>query len=167
MEAEAEKQKRTGAEEQGKEIRRAGGGTGGPWREEEVKALLSVWPERGAAARGAGEGHTSNNNSSRADWERISSRLREQGVQRSWIECQAQCKALGVQACRTQHTAPAAAAVFSSAAVVGEVRLGRGQYNMAEESSLTNQRGPSTVVTLQEGNKGMEAKTGVPLCNRA
>lgn len=156
MEAEAEKQKRSGAEEQEKEMRRAGG----PWREEEVKALLSVWPERGAAARGVGEGHTitttsssSSNNNSRADWERISSRLRELGVQRSWIECQAQCKALGVQTRRTQQTTAAAAAA------VGEVRLGRGQFNMVEEGGLANQRGPSAVVTLQEGNKGGSTAT--------
>ncbi|XP_041967885.1 multifunctional protein ADE2 isoform X1 [Alosa sapidissima] len=142
MEAEAEKQRRAGAEDQEKEKRR----TGGPWREEEVKALLSVWPDRGAAVRGAGEGH---NNNSRADWERLSSRLRDLGFQRSWIECQAQCKALGVQARRTQQTASGQAAVFSSVAT-GEPRLTRGLYNMVEESSLANQRGPSTVVTLQE-----------------
>ncbi|XP_063058128.1 multifunctional protein ADE2 [Engraulis encrasicolus] len=170
METEAEKQQKRAGVEDEKEKRKGGGGGGvggkgaGSWREEEVKALLSVWPDRGPAAGSEAEGQRQSQNtssstsssSSRADWERISSRLRELGVQRSWIECQAQCKALGAQARHVQQQTTPAAAVFSSAAAMGEVaiRLTKGPFtnnNMGAETSSANQRGPSTLVSLQEG----------------
>lgn len=51
------------------------------WRGEEVKTLLLVWRERQAWEE----------EESRAKYEAISSRLRELGVCRDWLDCKAQC----------------------------------------------------------------------------
>uniref|UniRef100_UPI0037E748B6 bifunctional phosphoribosylaminoimidazole carboxylase/phosphoribosylaminoimidazole succinocarboxamide synthetase isoform X2 n=1 Tax=Semicossyphus pulcher TaxID=241346 RepID=UPI0037E748B6 len=57
------------------------------WGEAEVLALMSVWDEVGAQ-------HVAE---SRSTFELISERLRRLSVVRSWWECQAQCRSLGLQ----------------------------------------------------------------------
>lgn len=58
-----------------------------PWGEAEVLALMSVWDEVGAQ-------HVAE---SRSTFELISERLRRLSIVRSWWECQAQCRSLGLQ----------------------------------------------------------------------
>ncbi|XP_074524396.1 bifunctional phosphoribosylaminoimidazole carboxylase/phosphoribosylaminoimidazole succinocarboxamide synthetase [Halichoeres trimaculatus] len=57
------------------------------WGEAEVLALMSVWDEVGAQ-------HVAE---SRSTFELISERLRRLSIVRSWWECQAQCRSLGLQ----------------------------------------------------------------------
>lgn len=70
------------------------------WGEDEVLALLSVWDEVGAE-------HVAE---SRATFELISERLRRLSVVRSWWECQAECRSLGLQQSRKRDAAAATAA---------------------------------------------------------
>lgn len=70
------------------------------WGEDEVLALLSVWDEVGAE-------HVAE---SRATFELISERLRRLSVVRSWWECQAKCRSLGLQQSRKRDAAAAASA---------------------------------------------------------
>ncbi|KAM8890599.1 bifunctional phosphoribosylaminoimidazole carboxylase/phosphoribosylaminoimidazole succinocarboxamide synthetase isoform 1-T1 [Synchiropus picturatus] len=57
------------------------------WGDKEVLALIAVWDEVGAD-------HT---DKSRATYELISERLRRLNIARSWRECQAQCRSLGLE----------------------------------------------------------------------
>lgn len=75
------------------------------WGEDEALALLSVWDEVGAE-------HVAE---SRATFELISERLRRLSVVRSWWECQAKCRSLGLQQSRKRDAAAAAAAAAGGA----------------------------------------------------
>ncbi|XP_012721867.3 multifunctional protein ADE2 [Fundulus heteroclitus] len=70
-----------------------------PWGEAEALALVSVWEEVGAQ-HGA---------ESRARFELISERLRRLSVVRSWRECQAKSRSLGLQSGRADAAAGMAA----------------------------------------------------------
>lgn len=83
------------------------GSTDGQWGEDEALALLSVWDEVGAE-------HVAE---SRATFELISERLRRLSVARSWWECQAKCRSLGLQQSRKRDAAAAAATAAKAAAV--------------------------------------------------
>lgn len=76
------------------------------WGEDEALALLSVWDEVGAE-------HVAE---SRATFELISERLRRLSVVRSWWECQAKCRSLGLQQSRKRDAAAAAAAAAGGGA---------------------------------------------------
>lgn len=84
MERGAERQRGGGDREAAEET-----GSAAPrrWGEAEVLALMSVWDEVGAQHVADG----------RTTFELISERLRRLSVARSWWECQAKCRSLGLQ----------------------------------------------------------------------
>uniref|UniRef100_A0A3Q3SEG4 PurE domain-containing protein n=1 Tax=Mastacembelus armatus TaxID=205130 RepID=A0A3Q3SEG4_9TELE len=108
------------------------------WGEAEVLALMSVWDEVGAQ-------HVAE---SRTTFELISERLRRLSVVRSWWECQAKCRNLGLQ-----NRKPDAAAGTSANYSPG--MDGRPVEGWEEEvEDVGNQRGiyPSSVtIPIQEG----------------
>ncbi|XP_051951299.1 multifunctional protein ADE2 [Xyrauchen texanus] len=69
-------------------------GKAGHWRGEDVKALLSVWRERQAWEE----------EESKAKYEAISSRLRELGVCKDWVECKAQSRSMALPDWRPTQT---------------------------------------------------------------
>ncbi|XP_038136654.1 multifunctional protein ADE2 isoform X1 [Cyprinodon tularosa] len=90
MERQAERQRR-----EDREVVEEKGSMERLWGEEEVLALVSVWNEAGAQ-HGA---------ESRATFELISERLRRLSVVRSWRECQAKSRSLGLQSSRADAAA--------------------------------------------------------------
>ncbi|XP_071343010.1 bifunctional phosphoribosylaminoimidazole carboxylase/phosphoribosylaminoimidazole succinocarboxamide synthetase isoform X2 [Trachinotus anak] len=110
------------------------------WGEAEVLALMSVWDEVGAQ-------HVAE---SRATFELISERLRRLSVVRSWWECQAKCRSLGLQG-RKPDAAAGTSANYSPGVD------GRPVEGWEEEvEDVGNQRGvyPSSVtIPMQEGVK--------------
>ncbi|XP_051233310.1 multifunctional protein ADE2 isoform X1 [Dicentrarchus labrax] len=107
------------------------------WGEAEVMALMSVWDELGAQ-------HVSE---SRTTFELISERLRRLSVVRSWWECQAKCRSLGLQSRK-----PDATAANYSPGVDGRPEEGWEE----EVEDVDNQRGiyPSSVtIPIQEGTR--------------
>lgn len=108
------------------------------WGEAEVLALLSVWDEVGAQ-------HVAE---SRTTFELISERLRRLSVVRSWWECQAKCRSLGLQS-RKPDAAAGTSANYSPGVD------GRPVEGWEEEvEDVGNQRGvyPSSVtIPMQEG----------------
>ncbi|TKS74989.1 Multifunctional protein ADE2 [Collichthys lucidus] len=106
------------------------------WGEAEVLALRTVWDEVGAQ-------HVAE---SRATFELISERLRRLSVARSWWECQAKCRSLGLQS-RKPDNAATAAANYSPGV---DARPEEGSEEEVEDEG--NQGGiyPSSV-TMQEG----------------
>nr|XP_043873583.1 multifunctional protein ADE2 isoform X1 [Solea senegalensis] len=110
------------------------------WGEAEVPALMSVWDEVGAQ-------HVTE---SRTTFELISERLRRLSVVRSWWECQAKCRSLGLQGRR-----PDAAAGTSANYSPGVD--GRSVEGWEEDvEDVVNQRGiysSSGTIQIQEGNK--------------
>lgn len=107
------------------------------WGEAEVLALMSAWDELGAQ-------HIAE---SRATFELISERLRRLSVVRSWWECQAKCKSLGLQSRKTDAAAAAAtSANYSPAEDAGPEE--------GWEEDVGNQRGiysSSVTMPVQEG----------------
>ncbi|XP_039985550.1 uncharacterized protein LOC120791276 isoform X2 [Xiphias gladius] len=111
------------------------------WGEAEVLALMSVWDEVGAQ-------HVAE---SRTTFELISERLRRLSVVRSWWECQAKCRSLGLQ--NRKPDAAAGTSANYSPAVDGRPVEGWEE----EVEDVGNQRGiyPSSVtIPMQEGIKG-------------
>lgn len=108
------------------------------WGEAEVLALVAAWDE--VAARHGTE--------SRATFESISERLRRLSVARSWWECQAKCRSLGLQQSCSQDTA-APPANYSP----GEA--GRREQGWEEEvgdgGSQRGVRSCSGTIPVQEG----------------
>lgn len=128
------------------------------WGEDEVLALLSVWDEVGAE-------HVAE---SRATFELISERLRRLSVVRSWWECQAECRNLGLQQSRkrdaaaAETTAAKAAAGGSSASYSPGVEGGPQdvwQEGAREEPNHTAIHG-SVTVPGQEGKYMLLYNTG-------
>ncbi|XP_023248966.1 uncharacterized protein LOC111644350 isoform X2 [Seriola lalandi dorsalis] len=114
------------------------------WGEAEVLALVSVWDEVGAQ-------HVAE---SRATFELISERLRRLSVVRSWWECQAKSRSLGLQS-RKPDAAAAAAGASADYSPGVDGRPVEGWEEEVEE--VGNQRGvyPSSVtIPMQEGIKG-------------
>ncbi|XP_056234006.1 multifunctional protein ADE2 isoform X1 [Seriola aureovittata] len=112
------------------------------WGEAEVLALVSVWDEVGAQ-------HVAE---SRATFELISERLRRLSVVRSWWECQAKSRSLGLQSRKPDAAAAGASADYSPGV---DGRPVEGWEEEVEE--VGNQRGvyPSSVtIPMQEGIKG-------------
>ncbi|XP_029003404.1 multifunctional protein ADE2 isoform X1 [Betta splendens] len=110
------------------------------WGEAEVLALMSVWDEVGAQ-------HVAD---SRTTFELISERLRRLSVARSWWECQAKCRSLGLQS-RKPDAAAGASANYSPGV---DGRPVEGWEEVEED--VGNQRGayPSPVtMPMQEGIK--------------
>ncbi|XP_070764934.1 zinc finger protein with KRAB and SCAN domains 2-like [Enoplosus armatus] len=108
------------------------------WGEAEVLALMSVWDEVGAQ-------HVAE---SRTTFELISERLRRLSVVRSWWECQAKCRSLGLQS-RKPDAAAGPSADYSPGVDGGPVE---GWEEEVED--VGNQRGiyPSSVtIPMQEG----------------
>ncbi|XP_041790846.1 multifunctional protein ADE2 isoform X2 [Chelmon rostratus] len=107
------------------------------WVEGEVLALMSVWDELGAQ-------HVAEN---RTTFELISERLRRLSVVRSWWECQAKCRSLGLQS-RKSGAAAGTSANYSPGVD------GRPEEGWEEEvEDVGNQRGiyPSSVtMPMQE-----------------
>ncbi|XP_059196631.1 multifunctional protein ADE2 isoform X1 [Centropristis striata] len=112
------------------------------WGEAEVLALMSMWDEVGAQ-------HVAE---SRTTFELISERLRRLSVVRSWWECQAKCKSLGLQS-RKPDAAAGTSANYSPGVD------GRPVESWEEEvEDVANQRGiyPSSVtIPMQEGIKSI------------
>ncbi|KAF7667692.1 hypothetical protein LDENG_00052860 [Lucifuga dentata] len=109
------------------------------WGEAEVLALVTVWDEVGAQ-------HTAE---SRATFELISERLRRLSVVRSWWECQAKCRSLGLQSRKTE--AAGTSANYSSGV---EGRPAQGWEE--EDEDVGSQRGiysSPVTVPMQEGIK--------------
>ncbi|KAK5869919.1 hypothetical protein PBY51_024596 [Eleginops maclovinus] len=108
------------------------------WGETEVLALMSVWDEVGAQ-------HVAE---SRATFELISERLRRLSVVRSWWECQAKCRSLGLQS-RKPDAAAGTSANYSPGVDA------RPEDSWEEEvEDVGNQRGiyhPSVTIPIQEG----------------
>lgn len=105
------------------------------WGDTEVLALLSVWDEVGAQ-------HAAD---SRATFQLISERLRRLSVLRSWRECQAQSRSLGLQD-RTPDAAEGSSGL--------DGRLVEGW-----DQDVPNQRGlhpPLVSMPTQEGNCGSD-----------
>lgn len=109
------------------------------WGEAEVLALVSVWDEVGAQ-------HVAE---SRATFELISERLRRLSVVRSWWECQAKCRSLGLQQSRKCDAAAGTSANYSPGVD------GRPEEGWEEEvEDVGNQRGThpcSVTIPMQEG----------------
>ncbi|XP_069555318.1 bifunctional phosphoribosylaminoimidazole carboxylase/phosphoribosylaminoimidazole succinocarboxamide synthetase isoform X1 [Brachyistius frenatus] len=108
------------------------------WGEAEVLSLVSVWDEVGAQ-------HVAE---SRGTFELISERLRRLSVVRSWRECQAKCRSLGLQS-RKPDAAAGSSANYSPGA---EGRPAEGWEEEVED--VGNQRGlysPSLTIPMQEG----------------
>lgn len=108
------------------------------WGEAEVLALMTVWDEVGAQ-------HVAE---SRATFELISERLRRLSVARSWWECQAKCRSLGLQSRK-----PDAAAGTSANYNPGVDARPEDSWE-EEEEDVGNQRGiyhPSVTIPIQEG----------------
>eukprot|EP00064_Thunnus_orientalis_P020280 superscaffoldBa00005493_g20414 len=109
------------------------------WGEAEVLALMSVWDEVGAQ-------HVAE---SRTTFELISERLRRLSVVRSWWECQAKCRSLGLKSRKPEAAGPSA---NYSPGVDGRPVEGWEE----EVEDVGNQRGiyPSSVtISMQEGIK--------------
>lgn len=119
MEPETEQQSNAGEEN------RQRGASRHKWRAEEVKALLLVWRERQAW----------DEEESRAKYEAISSRLRELGVGRDWIDCKAQSANMALPDWRPTQT------LYKQA---------QRSFVADEEPAATNRREEATNVT--EGN---------------
>lgn len=115
------------------------------WGEAEVLALMSVWDEVGAQ-------HVAE---SRTTFELISERLRRLSVVRSWWECQAKCRSLGLQS-RKPDAAAGTSANYSPG------MDGRPVEGWEEEvEDVGNQRGiyPSSVtIPMQEGKCRFDSK---------
>ncbi|XP_071371671.1 bifunctional phosphoribosylaminoimidazole carboxylase/phosphoribosylaminoimidazole succinocarboxamide synthetase isoform X1 [Centroberyx affinis] len=116
------------------------------WGEAEALALMSVWEEVGAQHMGE----------SRATFELISERLRRLSVLRSWRECQAKSRSLGLQSRKTE-----AADTSTNYSQRGDSHLtsnGRPVEGWEEEEEeMGNERGiysSSVTVPVQEGIKG-------------
>ncbi|XP_069378487.1 bifunctional phosphoribosylaminoimidazole carboxylase/phosphoribosylaminoimidazole succinocarboxamide synthetase isoform X2 [Paralichthys olivaceus] len=117
------------------------------WGDAEVLALMSVWDEVGAQ-------HVTE---SRATFELISERLRRLSVVRSWWECQAKCKSLGLQGRR-----PDAAAAAGTSANYSPGVDGRPEGWEEEVEDVGNQRGiysSSSTFPTQEGIKSQIHRT--------
>uniref|UniRef100_A0A1A8MGN0 Phosphoribosylaminoimidazole carboxylase, phosphoribosylaminoimidazole succinocarboxamide synthetase n=1 Tax=Nothobranchius pienaari TaxID=704102 RepID=A0A1A8MGN0_9TELE len=106
------------------------------WGETEVLALMSVWDEIGAQ-------HVAE---SRATFELISERLRQLSVMRSWRECQAKSKSLGLQS-RTADTGAGTSTSYGSGL--------DGRPAESWDKDVGNQRGiyPSSVPMHEAGIK--------------
>ncbi|XP_028259523.1 bifunctional phosphoribosylaminoimidazole carboxylase/phosphoribosylaminoimidazole succinocarboxamide synthetase isoform X2 [Parambassis ranga] len=108
------------------------------WGEKEVLALISVWDEVGAQ-------HVAE---SRGTFELISERLRQLSVVRSWRECQAKCRSMGLQSRKSD--AAAGTSAHYSPRMDGKPMEGREE----EKEDVGKQRGiySSSVTTpMQEG----------------
>lgn len=106
------------------------------WGEAEVLALISVWDDVGAQHRAE----------SRTTFELISERLRRLSVVRSWRDCQAKCRSLGLP--RRKPDAAGASANYSPGVD------GRMVEGWEEVEDVGNQKGiyPSSVtIQMQEG----------------
>lgn len=117
------------------------------WGEAEVLALMSVWDELGAQ-------HVAE---SRATFELISERLRRLSVVRSWWECQAKCRSLGLQS-RKPDAAAGSSANYSPGV---DARPVEGWEEEVED--VGNQRGvyPSSVtIPMQEGKCRFNPNSG-------
>lgn len=130
------------------------------WGEAETLDLVSVWDEVGAE-------HVAE---SRATFELISERLRRLSVVRSWWECQAQCRSLGLQQSRKRDAAAAATTTAAAAAVAGASASyspavdGGPQEGWEEEAAdVTNHRGIhpcSVTIPAQEGKCKFDPQCG-------
>lgn len=130
MERGAERQRR-----EAREVVEEPGSVDKQWGDTEILALISVWDEIGAK-HGA---------DSRATFELISERLRRLSVVRSWRECQAESRSLGLQ-----NRMPDAAAGTSG--LDGRLVEGR-------DKDVANIRGlypPSVSMPAHEGNCGSD-----------
>ncbi|KAI9519270.1 hypothetical protein NQZ68_029437 [Dissostichus eleginoides] len=119
------------------------------WGEAEVLALMTVWDEVGAQ-------HVAE---SRATFELISERLRRLSVVRSWWECQAKCRSLGLQS-RKPDTAAGTSANYNP----GVDARPEDSWEEEEEEveDVGNQRGiyhPSVTIPIQEGIKSLIHRT--------
>lgn len=103
------------------------------WGGEEVRALLVVWREREAWDEAE----------SKAKYEAISSRLKEMGVNRDWLSCQTQSRAMALPEWRP----PAIRTSMDSTAVPQR------SYEMDEEqtSPVSRRLGNSSLSNFQEG----------------
>lgn len=126
------------------------------WGEAEALALVSVWDEVGAE-------HVAE---SRATFELISERLRRLSVVRSWWECQAQCRSLGLQQSRKRDAAAAGAAGAAAAASASYspgVDGGPQEGWEEEAADVANHRGIhpcSVTIPAQEGKCKFDPQHG-------
>lgn len=107
------------------------------WGEADVLALMSVWDDVGAQHRPE----------SRTTYELISERLRRLSVVRSWRDCQAKCRSLGLQSRK-----PDAAGAPANYSPGLDGRMVEGWEEEVED--VGNQRGifsSSVTIPIQEG----------------
>lgn len=137
MESETDPQRHAGEDKRQRD-------TAGHWRGEEVKTLLTVWRERLAWEE----------EESRAKYEAISSRLRELGVCKDWLECKAQSRSMALPDWRP----PQGIYKRSSA----DSRTPKQRPYMSEEEPTAGRREEATAVPgLQEGNVCTIIKTTI------
>lgn len=121
------------------------------WGEADVLALMSVWEEVGAQHIGE----------SRSTFELISERLRRLSVVRSWRECQAKCRSLGLQSRKTEA---AGTSNYSQGVESHATSNGRPVEGWEEEEEEgANERGiysSSVTIPMQEGNCRLIPKSG-------
>ncbi|XP_029905156.1 bifunctional phosphoribosylaminoimidazole carboxylase/phosphoribosylaminoimidazole succinocarboxamide synthetase isoform X2 [Myripristis murdjan] len=114
------------------------------WGEADVLALMSVWEEVGAQHIGE----------SRSTFELISERLRRLSVVRSWRECQAKCRSLGLQSRKTEAAGTSNYSQGVESHVTSNGRPVEGWEEEEEEGA--NERGiysSSVTIPMQEGIK--------------
>lgn len=115
------------------------------WGEAEVLALMSVWEELGAQ-------HMAE---SRATFESISERLRRLSVVRSWRECQAKCRTMGLQSRKTEAAAGTSTTNYNQGMDSQLTSNGGPREDWEEEEDVANERGiysSSVTMPVQEGN---------------
>ncbi|XP_067272958.1 multifunctional protein ADE2 isoform X1 [Pseudorasbora parva] len=130
MEPETDQQRQSGEDKRQRD-------TAGHWRGEEVKALLSVWRERQAWEE----------EESRAKYEAISSRLRELGVCRDWLECKAQSRSMALPDWRPTQT------VYKRSSADSRPLTQR-PHVADEEPTAARREEPASMPGLQEGLEG-------------
>lgn len=128
MEPETDQQRHAGEDKRQRDTARH-------WRGEEVKALLSVWRERQAWEE----------DESRAKYEAISSRLRELGVCRDWLDCKAQSRSMALPDWRPTQ------AVYKHSSADSRPPTQR-PYVADEEPTAARREEPASLPALQEGN---------------
>ncbi|ROL51021.1 Multifunctional protein ADE2 [Anabarilius grahami] len=130
MEPETDQQRHAGEEKRQRD-------TAGHWRGEEVKALVSVWRER----------QSWEEEESKAKYEAISSRLRELGVCRDWLECKAQSRSMALPDWRPTQT------VYKRSSADSRPQTQR-PYVADEEPTAARREDPASLAGLQEGLEG-------------
>ncbi|KAJ7986470.1 hypothetical protein DPEC_G00340220 [Dallia pectoralis] len=141
---------RGGEEEELVEVKETG--AAGQWGEAEVRALMSVWGELGAAQHSGG--------SRRDTFDFISEQLRGLSVLRDWRECQAQSRRLGLQG--RQDEQPGTSSNYSQGAVATtDSQMTPSDWEEEEDDLTSEKEAHVSSVTMQEGGLCQPARGSV------